>query len=236
MARFFLLIVCAVFFLNAPLAYADDPAPEPAPITDEAAEAAYREAVEEQRIQTEIPEPEAPKDQKIRDFEPFIPPAWLTELARYLMYGSLALLAALIIFKLADAWRHGPNSQRLEAGQEAAPDEAAELVAARMDQTHLEAEELAARGLFGAAMHLLLLRSLSEMRLRLGISLAVSLTSREIVGRVKLGDLTRAALADLVRRVEVTYFGEQAASESEYLASRHSFEVLTGNLRAGGLS
>lgn len=93
-----------------------------------------------------------------------------------------------------------------------------------------EADELAAAGHFVEAMHVLLLQGLAHMRLRLDQQFSDSLTSREILGSTNLPEMARAALRDVVNRVELTYFGKRPAALADYTACRESFHALTSSL------
>jgi hypothetical protein len=108
-----------------------------------------------------------------------------------------------------------------------------EETAARLEAAQADADELARQGQFGPAMHILLLKSLGELRRFLNLTIAVSLTSREILSRPGLNQEARAALTDLVNRVELAWFGAQEVGAAEYAACRLSFEALTGALRQG---
>ncbi|MCC6780216.1 MAG: DUF4129 domain-containing protein [Hyphomicrobiales bacterium] len=88
------------------------------------------------------------------------------------------------------------------------------------------ADDLAARGQFVDAMHVLLLHGLAELRRGLGEPFADSLTSREILQRARLPDLGRSSLRAIVDRVEWTYFGEHEATAADYAACRRSFDDL----------
>ena len=88
------------------------------------------------------------------------------------------------------------------------------------------ADDLAAKGQFVEAMHTLLLQALADIRQRLDEQFADSLTSREILRSTKLTDAGRAALRDIVGRVEWTYFGEYPAALADYEACRASFNAL----------
>ncbi len=223
-------LLLAFFLATAPRLYAD--APASADLSQEAA-SAWAAAVDKLDLQTQRPGEKAPPAPSAPANGPDVSRFAVPEkLAKFLLWGGLAVLLAILVFKLADHLRRSRNGAELQA--ENIENSAPEAVAARLDQAHLEAEELARRGRFAQAMHLLLLRGLGEMRLRLKISIAASLTSREIVARAPLGVQTRAALADLVGRVEISHFGAHEPGEAEYAASRASFEMLTHNLRAGG--
>lgn len=94
----------------------------------------------------------------------------------------------------------------------------------------LAADELAASGRFGEAMHMLLQQSLADLRRRLDERFADSLTSREILRRTRVPDTGRAALQEIVHQVERTCFGEHPADAADYRACRASFDRLAATL------
>jgi hypothetical protein len=94
------------------------------------------------------------------------------------------------------------------------------------------ADELAAEGRFAEAMHVLLLRSLADIRRGLGEEFADSLTSREILRSTRLPDAGRSSLRDIIDRVERTYFGEYPAAQPDYAGCRASFNALVQALHA----
>jgi hypothetical protein len=96
-----------------------------------------------------------------------------------------------------------------------------------------EADALAGQGRFVEAMHVLLLFCLADIRRRLDLDFADSLTSREIVRRAKLPEDGTAALRGIVTRVELSYFGDYPASRADYDACRERYEVLAGMLPQG---
>jgi hypothetical protein len=98
----------------------------------------------------------------------------------------------------------------------------------------LAADELAAQGRFVEAMHVLLLQGLDEMRVRLDLRFADSLTSREIVSRSNAPVDAKAALREIIQRVERAYFGDYPADRTGYDACRRSFFALGSALGAGG--
>ena len=138
--------------------------------------------------------------------------------------------ALLIAYMLRDSLPLFDRSRRITPAADGVP-----KVARReaMSVAQVEADELARRGRFVEAMHVLLLQSLAEMRRLLGIAMADSLTSREILRRVKLPETGRASLATLIGEVERTHFGEQGADEQDYLACRRQYEILKQSLAAG---
>ncbi|HLG88285.1 MAG TPA: DUF4129 domain-containing protein [Alphaproteobacteria bacterium] len=94
------------------------------------------------------------------------------------------------------------------------------------EQKAEEADALARDGRFAEAMHALLLQSVMEIRSRLDARIADSLTSREILRRVRLTAEGAAALREIILSVEWTYFGEHPADASDYGRCRQHFEAL----------
>ena len=119
-------------------------------------------------------------------------------------------------------------------------DETSELTGmgpARSDEAaQIEADELARQGRFVEAMHVLLLQGLNEMRKRLDLRFADSLTSREIVRQADVPSNARTALRDIIGWVERAYFGRYLANANDYSACRQSFtalgQALQGDRRA----
>lgn len=102
------------------------------------------------------------------------------------------------------------------------------------DPVRAAADELAQQGRFVEAMHVLLLQGLDEMRMRLDLRFADSLTSREIVSRATAPAGAKTALRDMIAWVERAYFGDHPVDRSDYDACRHSYVALDSILRAGG--
>lgn len=104
----------------------------------------------------------------------------------------------------------------------------------RMESAQSSADRLAQSGDFAGAMHMLLLQSVGELRRHLYVSIADSLTSREILHQVSLSPMGREAFADIIGRVEVSHFGTRQVGKEDYAACRSSFDALVGALRQGG--
>jgi hypothetical protein len=79
-----------------------------------------------------------------------------------------------------------------------------------------------------------LLQGLDEMRMRLNLRFADSLTSREIISRADAPAGAKAALRDIIRWVEHAYFGDHPVDRTDYDTCRRSYLTLDGILRAGG--
>lgn len=95
------------------------------------------------------------------------------------------------------------------------------------------ANDLASQGRYVEAMHSLLLLSFAEIREKLGIGFADSLTSREILRRIPLPESGKKSLKDIIARVELSYFGAYPATAGDYNACRESFDALMQLLRTG---
>lgn len=164
-------------------------------------------------------------------------PGWLdwlkfnlsADTLRILLWGAVILGVAVTIWSLRDSLPVFSRSRRITAheAEAHAPDPSS-----RMDEARLEADELADQGQYGEAMHVLLLKGLAEIRLRLGTSFAASLTSREILHRVSLPQAGGSALRAIVQSVEQTYFGGRPADREAYLGCREEFEALKRSLAA----
>jgi hypothetical protein len=97
---------------------------------------------------------------------------------------------------------------------------------ARPAQASTTADELAAQGRYVEAMHVLLVRAIAELRERLGVNFADSLTSREILRRANLPEGGRASFRDIITRVELSHFGAYPADAQDYGACRRSYDAL----------
>lgn len=147
-------------------------------------------------------------------------------IAKILMWVAIAVFAAVVVMTILDNLKFGkrfrdPDEEGLAA--DISPQE----TQVRMVKAHDEAESYAEAGNYAEAMHILLLQSLAEMRRRLDMSIASSLTSREIYARVTLSDESRQALDDIISRVEISYFGDHKPERDEYIACRESYLRLT---------
>jgi hypothetical protein len=85
-----------------------------------------------------------------------------------------------------------------------------------------EAGGLAAAGRHAEAIHALLMAAMTRLAGR--VTLAGSLTSREVLDRARLADAPREALGALVDAVELTVFGGRAAGAAEYGEAAAQYE------------
>jgi Domain of unknown function (DUF4129) len=180
-------------------------------------ENAAKAAIRALDLQTELPHQHSIEPIKLR-------------LPQEVVWLLLACGAAFILYALRDSlvWRHRAGDDWDDEGIDG------QSGGARSDADALaSADELARQGRFVDAMHTLLLQSLADIRRRLGIEFADSLTSREILRGTRLPPQGRASLRAIVASVEWTYFGGYPAALADYNACRKSFEdlrqVLTSN-------
>jgi hypothetical protein len=171
--------------------------------------------------QAETPDTGAPAGDDSFHFQ--LPP----DVARLLLWGAVIAGALVIAWSLRDSLPVFSRSRRITAPE---PATLAQTQSGRMEEAQLEADDLARQGHYGQAMHVLLLKSLDEIRRQLGTRFAVSLTSREILRRVQLSDIGRQSLTSIIRSVERTYFGAEDAGQGDYAACRHNFDTLKHSL------
>ena len=193
---------------SSPAAWPQSPGP---------AERAAGDSIRSLNLQTELPQ-----RQQRKSFPVQIPVevVWL----------ALIAAAGLILYLLRDSlpfWRRSRDqwddtSAETQANTTPGPIDALGA-----------ADQLSRYGRFVEAMHMLLLQSLAEIRQRLGVQFADSLTSREILRGTSLSPQGRAALREIVAAVEWTYFGGYPAEMRDYAACRRSFENLRRALEGG---
>ncbi len=173
-------------------------------------EKAAKDAVRALDLQTDLPHQRSIEPVNLR-------------LPQEVVWLLLACGAAFVLYAMRDflVWRRRASDEWSEAGLSGAAG------GERSDADALaSADELARQGRFVDAMHTLLLQSLADIRRRLGIELADSLTSREILRGTRLPAQGRASLRAIVALVEWTYFGGYPAAVDDYNACRKSFEDL----------
>lgn len=182
-------------------------------------------------LQTEMPVEKAMQVQRPAVKPPLpgfgISPFWM----RVVLISAIIVIALIIIFNLKGIRWSDSRARKLAREKEIEIDAAGTTV--RMEKAQLEADELARQGNFAEAMHALLLQSVNELRRRLMVSIGVSLTSREILHRIGLPPEGRNVFADIIRRVEISYFGSYQPGVADYTACRESYDTLTNILRKG---
>jgi hypothetical protein len=181
--------------------------------TAQQAETAAENAIRRLDLQTAFP----------RGAEPL---NWHFDLPDGTLWFVVAIALAVLLYALRDMLPGGRAG-----GAWTAPEAEAGAPTSGTPGVILEAaDELAARGRFVEAMHMLLLHGLAHLRARLDQQFSDSLTSREILHSTNLPEAARASLRDVVVRVELTYFGRRPAGLADYTACRESFNALERSL------
>ncbi len=182
---------------------------------DPVGDAAAR-AIKKLDLQVSLPHEVAPTD--------FTPNLHLPPQLIYVVAAIAVAVIAYIVLDMIPGWRARDDDSWATTGN-GLPGGAdpAEISLA-------QADALAARGYFVEAMHLLLLHSLAEIRRRLRLEFADSLTSREILRRARLPEEVTGALRSIVTRVELSYFGGYPATQPDYETCRAGFEALSSVL------
>ena len=187
-------------------------------------------------LQTELPSGDEEMKAEDSGFWDLRFPGTSRRAASFLLYFALALIIVILAVHLKlspwSASRSRDLAPKRDGGASGAPGARSE----RMGHAAAMADDMAAAGDFAGAMHLILIESVGELRRRLAVPIAASLTSREILERAPLSGEERAALARIVSGVEISYFGTYQPGAAEYAACRGSFESLRNLFMKGGAS
>ena len=158
------------------------------------------------------------------------PPAWLDPLIKvltaigpvlqYVFWGGLIVGGVLILYFIArelvpDSWFR--KSIKVTATDWRPEPEMARALLG-------DAEALAARGMYEAAVHLLLFRSIEDLAGRRPGVVKPALTSRDIADLEVIPPEPRAAFTRLARTVEQTFFGGRTADNDVFTAARRDYE------------
>jgi len=96
-----------------------------------------------------------------------------------------------------------------------------------------QADALAAEGRFAEAVHLLLFRSIEDLRQKRTGGVPQSLTAREIQSLSDISARARKALAPIIRIVENSFFGGRAVDRDGWQSARSSYEAFAFGEVAG---
>lgn len=209
-----ILVLLAVFAASSP-AFAAEPPPD--------VKRTLSRSINRLGVQTEFPR------EKRRMIEggsrPFAIP---TEVATGILIAAIVIFLGILLL----SWHGNARGSRLarDGIDDDPTGEKAAAVQTRMAAVRLEADELAGQGRYAEAMHVLLLQSVGEMRLRLRVPISVALTSREILDRIALEPEAHDALSDIIGRVEISYFGTHEPGRDEYSLCRASYSTLVALL------
>jgi hypothetical protein len=185
---------------------------------------AVAQSVRSLNLQTEMPDEVA--EVPSRWFDLHLSP----DLVRVMLWGAVVLGVLVVVWSLRDSLPVLSRSRKIAVRDEVA----SSAPAGRLEEAQVEADDLAREGHYGEAMHLLLFKSLNEIRRQRGVSFAVSLTSREILRRTQLSDVGRNSLGAIIVSVERTDFGGRPAGQADYSDCRSNFDILKHSLAALG--
>lgn len=159
--------------------------------------------------------------------------------ARIVLWTVIALAAAALLAMVYERVRHGvwrlPKRRArgvatgAEVGEEDwAPEHAP--VRAWLQ----EADALAERGQFAEAIHLLLFRSVEDIRKRRPTAVRPALTSRELAAAPGVPASARALFARIAGRVEASLFGGRAVDADQWAQARAAYAdfALPGSWKA----
>jgi hypothetical protein len=179
------------------------------------------EAIRHLDLQTELPRDPTPQ------------PKLHMSLPPELILLPLILVIACVVYAFRDQLGRVRLLGRGPEWQADRHERSEDLPAAQGLAATVKADDLAGQGRFVEAMHLLLLLTLTDLRQRLGVEFADSLTSREILRHAQLSDPNRLLLQDIVARVEWCHIGGYPAALADYVACRQSFDALLASVHAG---
>ncbi|WP_374276125.1 DUF4129 domain-containing protein [Brevundimonas sp.] len=170
---------------------------------------------------------------RMTEFQPPRPPGWLEPLLDMLralgplwqgiFWLGLAAIVATILWLIGRELVRIGRSARPEArnlGPESwRPDQAAARVLLS------DADALAAQGRFAEAVHLILLRSIDELKARRPSAIRPALTARDIRDLEALPVPARPAFARMAQAVEASLFGGRPVDADAFAACRRDYEA-----------
>ena len=154
--------------------------------------------------------------------------SWLPDApyARILLWTVLALAAAALLWLVVERLRAGGWRRRRPARPIAAEDEAWHPDAAPAQALLGEADALAAAGRYADAVHLLLQRSVEDIRRRRPQLARPALTSRDIAAAPAMPWNARETFAAIARVVERSLFGGAAVDADDWAQCRRAYADL----------
>lgn len=167
---------------------------------------------------------------------------WLLDLlpdapvARALLWIVLALLAAALLWAIAERLRHGewrlPRRRTRAVAVEPEPEWAPE--AAQTRGWLQEADALAAQGRYAEAAHHLLFRSIEDLARRRPQLVRPALTSRELAAAPVVPSAARGLFAGIAALVERSLFGGRSVGPDDWRSARAAYAdfALPGAWRA----
>lgn len=168
----------------------------------------------------------------VTNWTPPPPPGWLKPLIellralgpvfKYVFWIGVALaVGAILLFVgrelLAARFPTLGRKPKLDLQPEWRP------AAARARTLLEDADRLAAQGLFGEAIHLILFRSIEDIDQRWPGQVRPALTSRDIADLAILPAAARSTFSGIARVVEHSFFGGRAVDAAEFAACREAY-------------
>ncbi|MCA8962795.1 MAG: hypothetical protein KDC38_19865, partial [Planctomycetes bacterium] len=95
-----------------------------------------------------------------------------------------------------------------------------------------EAQKVAVAGDLAAALHLLFLKTIEELRDQLQYDPAPCLTAREILANAPLPLRAHSTLSELNHQVEIHYFGRTPCGPADFAIAEERFEAFRAALHA----
>lgn len=187
------------------------------------------------RIQTERPqfqpEPPEPRRQSENDFLKAIGEffAWLFSnfgwLFRILLIGAVvAVIGYILWYMFGGMTLPGFRRKEKAVGPDISIQDAERPDAGQAMALLEQADALAAEGRYAEAVHLLLFRSIEDLRTRRSGGVPQSLTAREIQSLDDLTQRTRQALSPIIRLVERSFFGDRPVDADGWKSARASYQ------------
>ena len=167
----------------------------------------------------EPPKPSALPEWLVKLFE-FIAP-----LMNYIFWAGLVVVAGLIAYALiSEIMRRLPAMQEEAKQDELPPVPEYRPAAARAHALLEEADRLAKEGRYGEAVRVLLHRSIEDMEVAFPMTIAPSMTSREISTIDHLSTQGRTTFTKIARAVEHSLFAGRPLSGDTYAECRSAYE------------
>lgn len=231
-----LRLVAAVFGLLAYLCFAPIGSvaqQSDRPASDEKALAAYQALQEDEGYQFERPvedieekeaEPEPPRSRDT-SLDTFF--AWLGEnltLLGYLIFGIILIAIVSVILRelgvidVTSWFRRKHKPVEIEAEPLSLDEDAARTILT-------DADACAAEGRFDEAVHILLYRSIDDLRSQRG-QVEHYLTAREIGSLDDLSARSKSLLEVIITMVESSFFGQEKLTEGSWFEARAAYQEL----------
>jgi hypothetical protein len=154
-------------------------------------------------------------------------------IAKIMLWGLIAVIVVMIVvFVIRQASGMTGEDEPIATGGDDAADDPNKIRAV-VERPRDDADQLAFEGRYAEAIHTLLLRTVHELASQNLVRVTPSMTSREVLAKVPMLGDARAALADLVTAVEVTWFGDDVPGEADYARCRAHFELFAAAYRRG---